>query len=385
MNWRIPLTEPDLGAEEIKAVSEVIASRWLSMGETVARFEGQFAAGLGVRHAYAVTNCTAALHLANLALGIGPGDEVICPALTFVATANATRYTGAEVVFADSISARDLTISPEDIRRKITPRTKAISVMHYAGFSCRMDEILELAVQHGLAIIEDCAHSPFSRHRFTDESCAFLGTIGKVGCFSFFGNKNMTTGEGGMLVTNDDALAEKIRLLRSHGMTTLTYDRHKGHASSYDVVALGYNYRMDELRAAIGLAQLAKLERLNELRRRVYGWYLEELRSVSGVLAAFADRDLNLSACHIMPVLVDSGAKLMREHLKSLGIQTSRHYEPVDSFAIYRSSQGSALSLNTENLITLPLGPAMTRDDVAFVVNAIKSCPRHAQTAANDV
>jgi dTDP-4-amino-4,6-dideoxygalactose transaminase len=372
MNWRIPLTDPDIGAEEIAAVTKVLESRWLTMGSATETFEKEFAARLNVRYAFAVTNCTAALHLANLALGIGVGDEVICPSLTFVASANATKYTGAEVVFADVVSAADLTVSPTDIARKITARTKAITVVHYAGFACQMDEILALAAEHGLAVIEDAAHAPFGRHRFHDGRCAYLGTIGAAGCFSFFGNKNMTTGEGGMVVTNDSALAEKIRLLRSHGMTTLTYDRHKGHASGYDVVALGHNYRIDELRAAIGTAQLGKIERLNERRRAVYRWYLDQFHGAPQITAPFADRDLSLSTCHIMPILVDYGADEIRARLQEERVQTSRHYPPVDSFSIYRSAAGPALSLDAGNLITLPLGPAMTQDDVRFVAGVVK-------------
>jgi dTDP-4-amino-4,6-dideoxygalactose transaminase len=367
MAWKIPLMDPDLGAEEIAAVTRVLESKWLTMGAVTAEFEEQFAARMNVRHAFAVTNCTAALHLANLALGLAPGDEVICPDLTFVATANAVRYTGADVVLADVVSEQELTISPADIEAKITEKTKAITVVHYAGFPCLMDEIMALARKHGLKVIEDCAHAPFAWHRFQDGSRQFVGAIGDVGCFSFFSNKNMTTGEGGMITTNDDALADKLRLLRSHGMTTLTYERHKGHASGYDVVALGYNYRIDELHSAIGLSQLQKVDRLNERRREVYRWYREALIDNKNVVVPFAHRDLEMSVCHIMPVLIRHGYDEIKARLRHAEVQTSKHYTPISSFSLYRNHAPGAQSGLADQLMTLPLGPQMTREDVEFV------------------
>jgi dTDP-4-amino-4,6-dideoxygalactose transaminase len=230
MNWRVPLSDIDFDVEEEQAVLEVVRSRWLSMGAVTHEFEGEFAAFTGAKHALAVTNGTAALHLACLAAGLGPGDEVIVPSLTFVATANAVRYTGAEPVFADIESLDWLTIAPAAIEACITPRTRAILVMHYAGYACDMPAILEIAGRHNLSVLEDAAHAVGS-----ELGGRRLGTWGSIGCYSFFSNKNMTTGEGGMLVTEDDALAERLRVLRSHGMTSLSWDRHQGHAWSCPV------------------------------------------------------------------------------------------------------------------------------------------------------
>jgi dTDP-4-amino-4,6-dideoxygalactose transaminase len=274
MEWRIPLSDIDFDDNEAVAVQNVIKSRWLTMGKVTQEFESSFADYNQTKHAIAVTNATAALHLACLALGIGPGDEVIVPSLTFVATANAVRYVGATPVFADIVSPDDLTVSPAAINSLITPRTRAIIVMHYAGYPCDMSTILSIAKQHGLFVIEDAAHAIGS-----ELNGRKLGTFGDISCFSFFSNKNMTTGEGGMLTTDNDDLAQKLSRLRSHGMTSLTWDRHKGHAWSYDVVDLGYNYRIDEIRAALGLAQLAKVEKNNECRRhlsRIYRSALQE-------------------------------------------------------------------------------------------------------------
>ena len=216
MDWRIALSDIDFGPEESKAVQDVINSRWLSMGEVTKQFEAEFAAYTGAKHAIAVTNATAALHLACVACGLQAGDEVILPSLTFVATANAIRYTGATPVFADIESTQSLNISPASIVKHLTKKTRAIMVMHYAGFPCDMPAIMQIAQEHKLVVLEDPAHAAGAwledRH---------LGTWGAIGCFSFFSNKNMTTGEGGMLVTNDDSLAERLRLLRSHGMTSI--------------------------------------------------------------------------------------------------------------------------------------------------------------------
>lgn len=224
------------------------------------------------------------------------------PSLTFVATANAVRYVGATPVFADILSPDDLNISPAAIELLITPRTCAIIVMHYAGYPCDMPSILSIAKQHGLFVIEDAAHAVGS-----ELNGRKIGTVGDIGCFSFFSNKNMTTGEGGMLTTDNEALAQKLSRLRSHGMTSLTWDRHKGHAWSYDVVDLGFNYRIDEIRAALGLVQLAKVEKNNQRRRDLTQLYRSELAElISQVNVPFENHEGKTSA-HIMPILLPKG------------------------------------------------------------------------------
>jgi dTDP-4-amino-4,6-dideoxygalactose transaminase len=370
MEWKIALTEPDIGREEIDAVTKVLESKWLTMGAVTAEFEKQFAEKMDCKYSFAVNNATAALHLANVVLGINSGDEVICPALTFVASANASRYTGADVVFADVVSEGELTIDPADIEARITPRTKAITVVHYAGFPCLMDEIMEIAKRHGLKVIEDCAHAPFAWHEFRNGSRKFVGTIGDVGCFSFFGNKNMTTGEGGMITTNDDYLAEEIRLLRSHGMTSLTYDRHKGHSSGYDVVRLGYNYRMDEIHSAIGLAQLQKIDRLNESRRQVYRWYIEVFKDSPHVIVPFSHRNPAAAACHIMPMVVKDGYEETKARLRQAGIQTSKHYDLIPSFSLFHNSKLKTINV-AYPIMTVPLGPSMKEEDIHFIYEVI--------------
>jgi dTDP-4-amino-4,6-dideoxygalactose transaminase len=343
------------------------------MGEVTQTFEAEFAAYLKIKHAFAVSNGTTALHLAYAALGLGPGDEIILPSLTFVATANAALYTGATPVFADISSLDDLTISPEAIESKITPRTKAIGVMHYGGYPCVMDQILDIAGRHHLAVVEDAAHAPGAM--FQGRKC---GTLSDVGCFSFFSNKNLTSGEGGMVVTQRDDLAERIRLMRSHGMTTLTWDRHLGHAYSYDVVELGYNYRTDEIHAALGLAQLAKLEHNNARRATLVAEYRRRLAETTGLKLPFTSRREG-SAFHIMPIFLDEKVERAAfiDAMKAKGVQTSIHYPPIHTFTYYRNRFGDhAGSLpNTERAgqreVTLPLYPTMSPADNDWVIQAV--------------
>jgi dTDP-4-amino-4,6-dideoxygalactose transaminase len=372
MEWRVPLADLDYGEEEEEAVLGVLRSRWLTMGAVTQSFEEAFAAQAGVRHAIAVSNATVALHLACLSLGIGAGDEVIVPSLTFVATANAVLYTGADVRFADIVALDELTISPEAIARQINSRTKAIVVMHYGGYPCRMAEIIELARQNHLAVIEDAAHAPGA----SLEGRA-LGAWGDVGCFSFFSNKNLSTGEGGMVITDRDDLAKRVRLLRSHGMTSLTWDRHRGHAYSYDVVDLGFNYRLDEMRSALGLVQLRKLAANNARRKGITQAYREAFRE-SGLGLPFATGG-GEAAYHIFPVLLPEGTDRpgFIDQMRGQGIQTSIHYPPVHQFEYYRRRYPGLSAPLTEQAgkreVTLPLYPGMDNLAVESVVKAVTS------------
>jgi dTDP-4-amino-4,6-dideoxygalactose transaminase len=376
MTWRIPLSDIDFGPEELTAVQEVLASRWLTMGSITQEFERSFANYVGTQHAIAVTNATAGLHLACLAVHIGTGDEVIVPSLTFVATSNAVLYAGGIPVFADIVDETDLNISPKSIEEYITPRTRAVIVVHYGGYACDMRQIMALAQKYHLYVIEDAAHAIGS-----ELDGKKLGTVGDIGCFSFFSNKNMTTGEGGMLVTNDDNLAEKLRLMRSHGMTSLTWDRHQGHAWDYDVVALGYNYRIDEMRSALGLVQLEKLERNNERRRQLTLHYREALQELTPEIGIPFEDHRGISAAHLMPILLPKGVKrneFMRG-MKEKGIQTSHHYPPIHRFSAYQNNPIIPLKNLpvtdeiSEREVTLPLYPTLSDEDVLVVVEAIKS------------
>lgn len=372
MQWKIPLSDIDFGPEERIAVDNVLQSRWLTMGSITEEFEQAFAAYIGAKYAIAVTNATAALHLSCVVAGLGPGDEAIVPSLTFVATANAVRYTGAIPVFADIAGEQDLNISYHSIEKAINERTRAILVMHYGGYACDMPSIMELARERGLKVIEDAAHAVGSELAGVN-----LGIWGDLGCFSFFSNKNMTTGEGGMIVTNDEAYSQRLHLLRSHGMTTLTWDRHKGHAWSYDVVDLGYNYRIDEIRAALGKVQLGKLAVNNKHRRRLTQVYREALQELTPqVVVPFANH-AGISAAHLMPVLLPVGTNRssFMDGMKSQGIQTSFHYPPIHTFTAYNGNNLKYSLPNTEEIaareVTLPLYPTMSDEDVFTVAKAI--------------
>ncbi|MGO9621881.1 MAG: DegT/DnrJ/EryC1/StrS family aminotransferase [Desulfobaccales bacterium] len=378
-HWKVPLADVTLGPEEIAAVTEVLKSGWLSMGPKTEEFEHRFKEFLGVKHAFAVANGTAALHLACESVGLQEGDEVLCPALTFVATANAILYTGARPVFIDIKGPHDLNLSVADAAAKVTEKTRAIMVLHYGGYPCDLDGVRALAAKYNLKIIEDCAHAPGAVYHSKDGP-QMAGTIGDVGCFSFFANKNMTTGEGGMVVTKDDGLAEKIRIRRSHGMTTLTWDRHKGHSFSYDVVARGYNYRLDEMRAALGLVQLRNLAENNARRRELTGCYQEWLKDCEQLVLPFQGMTLG-SSHHLFPVLAERSRRAaLMSALAEQQIQTSIHYPAVHQFSYYRklwpASHPHHLPQTEDAVareITLPLFPTMTEDQLRKVIASVRA------------
>ena len=374
MKWRYPLSDIDLGKEEEQEILRVLRSRWLSTGPVTERFERAFSEYLGGGYATAVSNGTAALHLALASLGIQEGDEVILPSLTFVATANAVLYVGARPVFADIVSTENLNISPEEIEKKITKKTEAIMVMHYGGHPCDMKAILGIAKRHGLYVIEDAAHAPGAE--YDGKKC---GLIGDVGCFSFFSNKNLVTGEGGMVVTRDKALAKRIQRMRSHGMEALSWDKYRGHLSSYDIRELGYNYRTTEIQSALGLVQLKKLDRNNRKRKRLVEIYMNGLQRIEEISIPFSQLKGHPSY-HLFPILVAPriDRNKVMERLKSFGIQTSLHYPPAHLFSFYRKKFGFKAGMlpKTEGVsrreVTLPLHPRMAGGDVKWIAEKVR-------------
>lgn len=377
--YDIPLFDLNFGDEEEHAVIETLKSKWISMGPKCAELEKKFAELLGAKYACAVTNCTAALHLACVVLGIGAGDEVICPSLSFVATANCIRYTGATPVFADIRGVDDLCIDVEQIESLITDKTKAIIPMHYAGFPCDMDRIMEIAKRYHLYVIEDACHGPMSAYKGKK-----LGTIGDVGCFSFFSNKNISTSEGGMIVTNQEELYNKMKLMRSHGMTTMSFQRALGHATNYDVVDLGYNYRMDDIRASIGVIQLNKLKGDLDRREEVRNWYIEYLSRLEEefICIPFRDHKEFISNYIFSIVLVNSTVEkrdLIRRILHNKGIQTSIHYPAIHRFSAYDMFSKSLPNTEyvSDNEITLPIYGMLEKRQVIFICDEIaKACNR---------
>ena len=372
MSYKIPLFDLNFDEKEGQAAFETIQSKWISTGPKTAAFEEKFASMLGAKHAVALSNCTVSLHLALKLAGVQAGDEVICPSLTFVATVNSIRYVDAIPVFADVTSYEDPTIDPEDIRRKITSKTKAIMVMHYGGFACNMEKIIQIAQEHNLKVIEDACHGPLSEYKGKK-----LGTIGDVGCFSFFSNKNISTGEGGMLITNNDEYAARTKLLRSHGMTTMSYERAKGHSTAYDVIELGYNYRMDDIHSSIGLVQLNKIEADLSKRAEIRKLYVSLLKEIPGIIVPFSDYS-EFSSNYILPIALKDGNAEKRDRVRAelaeAGIQTSMHYPAIHRFSIYKEfySELPVTDYLVDHLITLPMYSKLTEEQVIYICNSLK-------------
>lgn len=372
MNYKIPLFNLNFDEKEGQAAHDVINSGWISTGPKTAAFEEKFAKMFRVNHAVALANCTVALHVALKLIDVKPGDEVICPSLTFVATCNSIRYVDAIPVFADVESLERPVICPNDIRRKITPKTKAIIVMHYGGFACDMDEIMKIATEFNLKVIEDACHGPLSEYKGKK-----LGTIGDVGCFSFFSNKNISTGEGGMLITNNEDYAKRTKLLRSHGMTTMSYERAKGHSTAYDVVEFGYNYRMDDIHSAIGLVQLDKIEADLDSRALVRKMYIDALKDVENIIIPFEEYG-DFTSNYIFPIVLTNVNGEQRDNVRNklaeAGIQTSMHYPAVHHFSIYKEyyTELPVTDVMVSSMITLPMYAKLTADEITFIAKTLK-------------
>ena len=372
MAYKIPLFNLNFDEREAQAAYDTIKSGWISTGPKNAELEQMFIDMWNVKYAVSMSNCTDALHVCCMVCGFGPGDEVICPSLTFAASCNCIRYVGATPVFADIVGPDHINIDPKDIERKITPNTKGIIVVHMAGFPCQMDEIMAIARKHNLKVIEDACHGPLSEYKGVK-----LGTIGDCAAYSFFSNKNISTGEGGMFITNNEEMAAKARLIRSHGMSTMSYQRASGHATEYDITCLGYNFRMDDIRAAIAIEQLKKLPKDLETRLAVRARYVERLVGMERVAVPFADNTEFVSN-YIFPIVILNSTReqrdALREFMHAEGIQTSVHYPAAHKFSTYREL-GTVLPQTeyvTENEVTLPMYAALTLEQVDFICDTLE-------------
>ena len=363
---QINLFELDLTIAEQQAVLEVLSGGWLTQGPTVVKFETLFAERYST-HAVAVNSCTAALHLAHIVGGVGAGQEVIVPSMTFVATPNSVSYTGARVVFADIKSPEDWTICCDDIQKKITEKTSCVTPMHFAGYPADISEIARICRGNKLFLIEDACHALGS-----SVDGKQLGTFGDIGCFSFYGNKIMTTAEGGMMLIKNSDHADLARSLRSHGMSNVAWDRIKG-ALSYEVEFLGYNYRMDEIRAALGIVQYQRLSQFIKRRTHLVELYSDKLKNCNNISLPFMQSKVNQSN-YIFPILLKSGSRdLFREKLHQSGIQTSVHYKPCHHFACYKKDSLSlpVTDYVAEKCVSLPLFPGMTDEDIDYICQKI--------------
>jgi len=369
--WRVQLHKINYDEREYRAVSEVLDSLWLTMSQRTYDFEAAFSAFLGHdAKSLAVSSCTAALHMALLALGIKNGDDVITPALTFIAGQNVTRMVGAENILADISSMEDWSMDPDDIEKRITPKTKAVMIVHYAGFACDMERIVDVCKRRSLLLIEDCAHTPGADYKGQP-----LGTFGDIAAFSFFANKNIAVGEGGMVVTRNAELYTRLKGLRSHGMSVPSFDRFKGRAISYDVESPGLNYRIHEISSALGLIQLQKLDDANNKRKALVEYYHKRLNDIPSVSIPFKNFSRGKPNYHIMPILlsenIDRAAVI--ESMRQDGVQTSIHYPAIQNFSAYKDKINSTPKAEyvCAHELTLPLYPAMTSNEVDIVCDAL--------------
>ena len=366
--WKVQLFKLNYDTRESQAVKDVVDSGWITMGEKTKEFENRFSKEVvDNANCVAVSSCTAALHIALLTLDLQPKDEVIIPALTFVADMNAVKMVGAKPVLADCESFDNWNVSAKTIEKVITPKTKAVIVVHFAGYPCDMDDIIALCEEKNITLVEDCAHAPGAKYKGRA-----VGTFGKFGCFSFFTNKNLSVGEGGMIVSKDEDPIESARLIRSHGMNALTLDRHKGRAVTYDVVRPGLNYRIDEMRSALGLVQLDKLPQANSQRKSLVARYNEHLKECPKISIPFQSLQNRESVYHIFPILLDKGVDRLEvmNKLKERGIQSSIHYPAFKDFTAFRDMGLNGAPIAEEiakRELTLPLYPTMGDSAVDYV------------------
>jgi dTDP-4-amino-4,6-dideoxygalactose transaminase len=367
----VPFSPPDIGPEEIAEVIATLESGWLSTGPRVRLFEARFAAYIGATHALALNSCTAGLHLSLLASAIGPGDEVITTPLTFCATANVIVHTGATPVFAD-VDPRTGNLDPAVVEAVITPRTRALIVVHYGGRPAEMSAFETIARRHGLILIEDAAHCI--------EGVADgrkVGTIADFTCFSFYATKNLTTGEGGMVTTASASADERMRIASLHGLTRAAWQRHDGGAPGYDVVMPGFKYNMTDLQAAIGLHQLAAIERHLERRRAIARRYDEALAGAA--IERFAPIDAaSTHAHHLYTILVDD-RDAVSARLAEAGIATSVHFPPVHLHSYYasrfgyRRGQFPHAERIAARVLSLPFSPALTDAQIDATIAAVRA------------
>ncbi len=366
--WKIPLFDLSLGEEEKEAVAKVLSSGWLTLGEETYAFEEEFARYVGTRYALFFSSGTAALHVAYIATGIGRRKKVLVPSYTFISTVTPIIWCGGEIVFGEIEGEHNLNLSPEEVERKDVDFVVFVPI---AGFMDGIDEIKRLSEEKGITLIEDCSHAHGSVYK--GKRC---GQFGKAGVYSLYSNKNITTGEGGMLVTNDEEIYRRAKLLRSHGMTRLAYDRYLAGAGYYDIEEVGFNYRATEMQAALGRVQLKKLDFYNEKRRVLVKHYRELLKKLSSVKIPFTE--YKESANYIFPILVPEGErdKVVAAFVEK-EIQTSWHYRPVHTFRVIRRITGEISLPLTEKIafreITLPLYPGMDVQAVEEIVNVLQN------------
>jgi len=372
---KVPFVVPNIELSDKHAIETALKSNLLTDGPILRKFENEFCKFTGSKYAIGVSNATSALHLSLKSLGIGKGDEVIIPNITFVATANAVLYVDATPVLVD-VNDHDINISIKSIEKSITKKTKAIIPVHFAGKSCDMISIQKIAKKNNLEIIEDCAHALGTKFNKTH-----VGNFGKTGCFSFYPTKNLTTFEGGMVITNSKKIASKIRSMRNHGINKSLKERFStGYPWDFDVSELGYNFRLDEIRSSLGLNQLKRLHKMNKLRQDASRYYKKQLKSINGI-KLLDDPNHRNNSCHLFVIKILKNfimdRNLLFKYLLKNGIRTSVHYKPLNKFSFYKSKSKIYSSLEVSEqlyskILSLPLFPQITKRELDLVINTIK-------------
>jgi len=372
---KFPAYEPWISGDDKKIINKTLSQSMLTLGPQLEKFESDFCKYSKAKYAIAVSNCTAALHLSLMALGIAKDDEVIIPDLTFVADANAVLACNGKPVVAD-INKENFFLSISNVKKSITKRTKAIIPVHIYGQVCNIDEILDLAKDHNLKVVEDCAHAVGTFHK-----SKHVGTLGNTGCFSFYPTKNITTAEGGMVTTNSKEIAEKVRQLRSHGMTKSLKSRYSSeYPWVFDIIEPGYNYRLDEIRSALGVTQLKRIKKINELRKKASLYYHKNLQNIPGIILPDMVNDKSHSY-HLYTIRVTKPFKLSRNQLykklKDNGIRTTVYWMPIHEYAAYRKFAKKSSIVNTvktyDEILALPLFPNISKKHQDAVIKVIKS------------
>ncbi|AKG91243.1 putative pyridoxal phosphate-dependent protein [Geoglobus ahangari] len=373
MVMNIPFARPYITQEEIRAVTEVLKSGWLSMGEKTVMFERAFAEYIGSKYAVATNSCTSALFLSLKVLGIGRGDEVILPTFTFTATANTVVHCGAKPVFVD-IDEKTYNIDPDSVEERITDNTKAIIVVHYAGQPADMRKIMKIAKTYGLKVIEDAAHAAGAKY----ENGKKVGALGNLTCFSFYATKPMTTGEGGMITLDDGYLADKLRILRLHGISKDAWKRYlENNSWYYEVIEAGYKCNPTDLASAIGLEQLRKLDWMNTRRKKIAEYYNEHLNDLDIILPYV--RPKIESAYHLYPIrLVKYNRDKFINEMAKRGVGTSVHFMPLHLTRFYRKmfkyKKGDfpVAERVFRSIVSLPIYPQLTERHLEYVVRCVK-------------
>jgi perosamine synthetase len=371
---KFPAYEPWISVDDKKIINRTLSQSMLTLGPQLEKFESDFCKYSKAKYAIAVSNCTAALHLSLMALGIKENDEVIIPDLTFVADANAVLACNAKPVIAD-INKENFFLSISNVEKNITKKTKAIIPVHIYGQVCNIEEILDLAKDHNLKVVEDCAHAVGTFHK-----SKHVGTLGNTGCFSFYPTKNITTAEGGMVTTNSKEVAEKVRQLRNHGMTKSLKSRYSSeYPWVFNIIEPGYNYRLDEIRSALGITQLKRIKKINQLRKKASLYYHKNLQNISGIILPDMVNDKTHSY-HLYTIRVTKPFKLSRNQLykklKDNGIRTTVYWMPIHEYDAYRKFSKKSNVVNTtkiyDEILALPLFPNISKKHQDAVIKTIK-------------